>query len=364
MQPIDSGHTHRDIGAFSPAGYFASKSRSASIGLIEEPEDLKDVNLRPQIKMLQQDSKPMKILITGGHGQLGRELVEVARLKEFEVQAPSHRHMDITDYEAVKTYIDLHQPACVINSAAYTQVDNAEVEQSLTFAVNKTGCSNLARICAENKIPLFHISTDYVFDGKKNAPYRETDPTSPIGVYGRSKTEGETEIRSKLKEHIILRTSWLYGVHGQNFVKTMLRLAGTGKRIRVVSDQYGAPTSAADLADAVLTMADKLRRSSAVDWGTYHYCGQGITSWYEFAEAIIELARPYGKIKTTQIEPITTADYPTKAKRPAFSALDCNLIKEHFGINPKPWRESLKTTIQRLFEKKAVIEGRPPDFLP
>jgi dTDP-4-dehydrorhamnose reductase len=252
----------------------------------------------------------------------------------------------------------------VINAAAYTQVDQAESEESLAFAVNKTGCRNLAHLCAKNEIPLFQVSTDYVFDGQKITPYNESDPISPIGVYGRSKAAGEIEIRSNLTEHIILRTSWLYGVHGQNFVKTMLKLAGTKEIIRVVSDQYGSPTCAGDLATAILVMVDKWQQQSAVAWGTYHYCGQGIVSWHEFAEAIIEQARRYGEVKTKRVEPITTADYPTIARRPAFSALDCNLIKKNFGISPKPWRKSLKSTIQRLFEKSAVVDGPPLEDSP
>ena len=291
----------------------------------------------------------MKILITGGHGQLGCELLQEGQTRDFSVLAPSHHQMDITDIKAVKKFIALQQPSCVINAAAYTKVDQAEIEESLAFAVNKTGCSNLAQVCAKNEIPLFQVSTDYVFDGQKNTPYQESDPISPIGVYGRSKAAGETEIRSNLKEHIILRTSWLYGVHGQNFVKTMLKLAGTKENIRVVSDQYGSPTCAGDLATAIMAIIDNWRRQPAVVWGTYHYCGQGIVSWHQFAETIIELARRYGEVKTNRVEPITTADYPTKAGRPAFSALDCNLIKKNFGIAPKPWRESLEFTIQRLF---------------
>ena len=299
----------------------------------------------------------MKILITGGRGQLGRELFQECQTRDFDVQAPSHHQMDITDIKAVKNFIDLHQPSCVINAAAYTQVDKAESEKSLAFAVNKTGCRNLAQICAKNEIPLVQVSTDYVFDGQKNAPYHESDPISPIGVYGCSKAAGETEVRSNLKEHIILRTSWLYGVYGRNFVKTMLKMTETKERIRVVSDQYGSPTSAGDLSKTILAMVDKWRQQSVMAWGTYHYCGQGIVSWHEFAETIIELARCYGKVKTNRVESITTADYPTKARRPAFSALDCNLIKKNFGINPKPWRESLKSTIQRLFERTAAVDG-------
>ena len=301
----------------------------------------------------------MKILITGSHGQLGRELIQEGQICDFDILAPSHQQVDITDIKAVKNFIDLHQPSCIINAAAYTQVDQAEIEESLAFAVNKTGCTILAQVCAKNDIPLINVSTDYVFDGQKQAPYHESDPISPIGVYGRSKAAGETEIRSNLEEHIIIRTSWLYGIHGQNFVKTMLKLARTKEYVRVVSDQYGSPTSAGELAKATITLADKWRQQSTMAWGTYHYCGQGIVSWHEFAETIVEMARRYGKVKTNRVEPITTADYPTKAKRPSFSALDCNQIKKNFGIIPKPWRESLKSTIQRLFERPPAVDGIP-----
>ena len=303
----------------------------------------------------------MNILITGGQGQLGRELWQEAQARGHDVKVPSHHQMDITNIKAVQNFIDRHLPVCVINAAAYTQVDKAESEESLAFAVNKTGCTNLAQVCAKREIPLFQVSTDYVFDGKKKAPYLESDPVSPIGVYGFSKAAGESEIRSHLRKHIILRTSWLYGVYGQNFVKTMLKLSRTKENIRVVSDQYGSPTSAGDLTIAILSMAELWHQHSSVAWGTYHYCGQGIVSWHEFAETIIELARRYGDVKTTRIEPITTADFPTKAKRPAFSALDCNLIKTNFGIDPKPWRESLKFTIQRLYNLTAAVDGSIPD---
>ena len=301
----------------------------------------------------------MKILITGSHGQLGRELCQEGQIWDFDILAPSHQQMDIADNKAVKNFIGLHQPSCVINAAAYTQVDQAEIEESLAFAINKTGCRNLAQICKKNEIPLFQVSTDYVFDGQKKTPYHESDPISPIGVYGRSKAAGEIEIRSNLEEHIIIRTSWLYGIHGQNFVKTMLKLAATKENIRVVSDQYGSPTSAGELAKAIIALANKWRQQSAVAWGTYHYCGRGIVSWHEFAETIVEMARRYGEVKTNRVEPITTADYPTKAKRPEFSALDCNLIKKNFGITPKPWRESLKSTIETLFKGTAAVDDTP-----
>ena len=301
----------------------------------------------------------MKILITGSHGQLGRELFQEGQIWDFDILAPSHQQMDIADNKAVKNFIGLHQPSCVINAAAYTQVDQAEIEESLAFAINKTGGTNLAQICKKNEIPLFQVSTDYVFDGQKKTPYHESDPISPIGVYGRSKAAGEIEIRSNLEEHIIIRTSWLYGIHGQNFVKTMLKLAATKENIKVVSDQYGSPTSAEELAKAIIALANKWRQQSAVAWGTYHYCGRGIVSWHEFAETIVEMARRYGEVKTNRVEPITSADYPTKAKRPKFSALDCNLIKKNFGITPKPWRESLKSTIETLFKGTAAVDDTP-----
>ena len=169
-----------------------------------------------------------------------------------------------------------------------------------------------------------------------------------MGVYGQSKADGEKEIRLLLKEHIILRTSWLYGVYGQNFVKTMLKLAKDRKNIQVVSDQYGSPTSAADLAQAIWSIADLLHHRTAVDWGTYHYCGRGIVSWHEFAETIVDFARLYVKIKTIRVDPIKTEDYPTKARRPLFSAFNCSQIKKKLGIDPKLWQKSLKSTIQRL----------------
>jgi len=188
---------------------------------------------------------------------------------------------------------------------------------------------------------------------KKGAPYVETDPVSPVGIYARSKAEGEAAVRSRSEKHLIIRTAWLYGAHGHNFVKTMLRIGEERDVIRVVSDQYGSPTSAADLAEAVLTIAKLMRDDrDKIRWGTYHYCGQGVTTWHGFAHAIFEFAGQYEKKPTPNVEAITTAEYPTPAKRPAFSALDCALIQKNFGISPKPWRESLKSTIERISRSK------------
>ncbi len=288
------------------------------------------------------------MLITGASGQLGRELTEQAQLKACSVQAPPEDDLDITDQAGLDRVMTVYQPDVVINTAAYTQVDKAETEEALAFEVNKTGCANLARVCASEKIPLIHISTDYVFNGQKGTPYLETDPMSPLGVYGRSKAEGEAALRSILTEHLILRTSWLYGRHGQNFVKTMLRLATSRTEIQVVADQFGSPTSAADLAQVILTLVDRLRAGSDIQWGTYHYCGQGVISWYTFAQEIMRLVHRHDGTETATVVPVATADYPAAAKRPAYSALNCSRIKQNFGISLRPWTESLEITIRQL----------------
>jgi dTDP-4-dehydrorhamnose reductase len=290
----------------------------------------------------------MKMLITGASGQLGREIIDVTQSKGCRIQAPPEDDLDITDVDKIDHMIGRHQPDLIINTAAYTRVDNAETEEALAFKVNKTGCINLARLCARHRIPLVHISTDYVFDGQKGTPYVESDPIAPLGVYGRSKAEGEGEIRSILKEHIIIRTSWLYGFHGHNFVKTMLNLATSKKVIQVVADQYGSPTNAADLAQAILAVERNLQKGSKNCWGTYHYCGQGVITWHNFAGKIMELVRQIGGKPTASVEPVTTAEYPTPTKRPAYSALDCSRISQQFKISPQPWQKSLETTIRRL----------------
>lgn len=290
----------------------------------------------------------MKMLVTGANGQLGREIIDVTQSKGCRVQAPPEDDLDITDVDKIDHMIGQHQPDLIINTAAYTQVDKAETEEALAFKVNKTGCSNLARMCVRHRVPLVHISTDYVFDGQKGTPYVETDPIAPLGVYGRSKAEGESEIRSILKEHIIIRTAWLYGLHGHNFVKTMLKLATSKKVIQVVADQYGSPTNAADLAQAILTVGRNLQMGSKNCWGTYHYCGQGVITWHNFAEKIMELVRQIGGKPTASVAPVTTAEYPTPTKRPAYSALDCSRINQQFKISPQPWQKSLEKTIRRL----------------
>ena len=294
----------------------------------------------------------MKVLVTGADGQLGRELVRLGQRADFEVHGLSHQQLDITNNSQIQQILASISPSLVINAAAYTHVDRAENESDLAYAVNRDGPTHLARYCANNQLTLIHISTDYVFDGTKGRPYQESDPIAPLGVYGRSKAQGETAIRSILPNHIIVRTAWLYGVYGNNFVKTILKLAAEKTALQVVADQFGSPTSAEDLAKALLTIIKKIDANEKFDWGTYHYCCKGITTWHGLAERIIKLAAPHAALKSRKVEAITTAEWPTPAKRPPYSALNCTRINSQFGIEPVPWQQSLKHTIDRIFSEK------------
>jgi dTDP-4-dehydrorhamnose reductase len=290
----------------------------------------------------------MKLLIIGSNGQLGWELCRRGGKRGFDIVALDLPEFDITDDSQVKREVSQSDASLIINVAAYTAVDKAESEPEPAFAVNRDGPANLAAFCHEVGIPLIHISTDYVFDGNKTSPYLETDPVSPLGVYGKSKAEGEIEVRGHLQEHIIIRTAWLYGIHGHNFVKTMLRLGRESEVLRVVDDQYGCPTYAPDLADAVLRIASQIIEERDIAWGTYHYCGRGVTTWYGFAEAIFNEAKRHDSFKVKKLLPIPTKEYPTPAKRPADSALDCSLITKHLGMNIRSWQESLAQMIKLM----------------
>lgn len=293
------------------------------------------------------------VLITGANGQVGWEMARLAGLRNIQHFALDRSALDIGEPDAVFRTIDHLAPAAVINAAAYTSVDRAESDADAAFAVNRDGALNLARACARAGIPLVHISTDYVFDGKKSRPYTENDPVSPLGVYGKSKLAGEVAVREACRKHIILRTAWLYGSHGQNFVKTMLRLGRERERIRVVDDQFGSPTFARDFALAALVLLQRLQSGTCPDedFGTYHCSAAGVTTWCRFARKIFELAGPLLK-RIPEVEAINTADFATPAERPACSLLDCQRLAKIHGIVMRPWRvalaEMLTSSLGRL----------------
>jgi dTDP-4-dehydrorhamnose reductase len=242
------------------------------------------------------------------------------------------------------------QPDILINAAAYTAVDQAEAEPDVAFAVNRDGVAHLAAACRDIGIPLLHVSTDYIFDGSASRPYCEDDRAAPLGVYGQSKWEGEEAVRCCHSEHVIVRTVWLYGFHGYNFVKTMLRLAREQEVLRVVNDQYGCPTWSRDLAAALVIICQRIMQGrDLVPWGTYHFCGAGQTTWCGFSQAIIEEARAFEPLRVQEVVPIPTTAYPTPAKRPVYSVLECSKVQSVFGITPCPWRESLHNCLQEFY---------------
>lgn len=291
----------------------------------------------------------MRVLLTGSGGQLGTDLFPLLEMAGHEVTAPRSGELDISDGHKVSDFVAGLRPDVIINAAAYTKVDLAETEKEQAEALNASGPENLARAAARHESALVHISTDFVFDGQKPGPYAETDGTNPLGAYGRTKLDGEEAIRRNIKRHMIVRTSWLYGTGGEgNFVKTILRLAGEREHLRVVYDQAGTPTWTADLAAALVSVVRSIENEED-RWGLYHYSNEGVTSWYDFAVAIVEEARKAGfGVKCKSVEPILAAEYPTPAKRPAYSVLDKAKIKQAFGITIPHWRSSLRAMLTEL----------------
>jgi dTDP-4-dehydrorhamnose reductase len=296
----------------------------------------------------------MNILLTGSKGQLGKEvekLVVNAGLNIIPMDLPE---IDITDPDMLNRIFSELKPSIVINAAAYTAVDLAETQKDICYAVNISGPANLTQLCDKYNARLIHISTDYVFDGKGNTPYQEDDPVSPVNVYGHSKSEGEKAVIAGSGKHIVLRTSWLYGRYGKNFVKTMLRMGQEKKEIKVVNDQYGCPTCAYDLAKVILIIVQQFLDGKSYNSGIYQYCGSGITTWYDFAVSIFQFAGEIGLNKLPLVTPIPTSQFPTAAKRPLYTVLDCSKIKTSFGVELYPWKQSLKKTIQQIIESQSL----------
>jgi dTDP-4-dehydrorhamnose reductase len=275
------------------------------------------------------------LILVFGNGQLGQDLVRAGAARQVPLIALERAQADICDPAAVRAAIAYHRPALVVNAAAYTKVDLAESEAQTAFRVNEGGAANIGVACAG--IPFIHISTDYVFDGAKRGPYLEDDPIAPLNVYGQSKAAGEQAVRATSPRHVIIRSSWIFGEFGHNFLKTMLRLAATRDELRVVADQHGSPTSTRDLSAALLTIAPRLIAGEDV-WGTYHFTSTGATTFHGFASRIVAVQAPLTG-RTPRVTAITTAEFPTPARRPANSMLDCGKFERVFGFRGRPWTE-------------------------
>ncbi len=295
-------------------------------------------------------TKTPKIMILGAAGQLGKELCELA--VNFEVAAYDRQALDITDANAVLQAVKKERPDCVINTAAYTAVDKAESDVENAFLINEMGAKNVAQACLAEDVRLIHISTDYVFNGEKDSAYNEKDQADPQSVYGLSKYKGEQAVRGILPKHIILRISWVFGLHGHNFVKSILRLAGEREQLSIVADQLGNPTATVNISNVILQIVSKICAEKFKEnrFGTYHYSDAPETTWFGFASAIVESARlaGYDDLKVKTITPIMTHEYPTPAKRPANSRLSSALIEKNFAIKPAEWRPQLDALIQEL----------------
>ena len=296
----------------------------------------------------------MRVLVLGGSGQVGTELLELPRPPTVELVAPSRSVLDLENQNAIASVITNGQWDAVINASGYTNVDAAERNEARAFAINANSVARLAAETEKRGIPVVHISTDYVFDGKKGKPYLESDEPSPINTYGRSKLAGEENLRAINPRHIILRTSWVYSPYGKNFVKTILRLARSEEKLTVVVDQLGCPTAAYDVARISLEHALICARQPwHASYGLYHCAGAEQANWFEFAAAIVDLAAS-NLSRTPEVVPVRTDEYPSSALRPADSRLDCAALLREFGVAPSSWRAALPLTIERLLSHEKM----------
>jgi dTDP-4-dehydrorhamnose reductase len=294
----------------------------------------------------------MRLLIAGWQGQVARALVELAPLApDVEAFAVGRPGLDLCNATSITRAMTDVRPDIIINSAAYTAVDKAESEHEAAFALNRTGAGLLAQEAAKRGAAIIHISTDYVFDGRKTTPYVETDAVAPQNIYGRSKLQGEEAVRQVNAQHIIARTAWVYSPVGANFVKTMLRIAGERDSVRVVDDQMGNPTYAPHLAKVLLDIARKVRHAPHDgQWGTYHLAGRGDVSWCGFAREVFRASAGLGG-PSAEVTAITTAEYPTPAARPKNSRLDCSKAQQTFGVALPDWRDGVRECVTRLLGK-------------
>ncbi|HEY1614801.1 MAG TPA: dTDP-4-dehydrorhamnose reductase [Rhizomicrobium sp.] len=284
----------------------------------------------------------MRILIFGRTGQVARELARMKWDSDVLIAQLSRADCDLAELQAVRRALAERRPDIVINAAAYTAVDRAESEESIVRQINAEAPRVLAEECQRSGSALIHLSTDYVFGGEKMGAYLESDEPDPHTVYGRTKAVGESAVRDALPNHVILRTSWVFSAHGSNFVKTMLRLSGARSEVDVVADQHGAPTSARDVAKAVRIIAVAMGRGRGA-WGTFHFAGTPPTTWHCFARSIFEVAG-----KNVVVTPVSSAQYPTVARRPSNSILDCGKILTTYGIKQPSWHKALVETVSEL----------------
>jgi len=289
----------------------------------------------------------IRLLVTGAAGMVGREVVEAGRGRGWDVVGLGRAELDVADQAAVRATVAAARADAVLNAAAYTRVDEAEADEEAARRANADGPAWLAEACASCGIPLIHISTDYVFDGQARRPYRPDDPAHPLGVYGRTKWEGEQAVRERLARHVIVRTSWVYAPHGRNFLRTIAALAREREELAVVGDQHGGPTLAADLAGALLESAAAAVARPDVA-GTHHFANAGQTTWHGFASAIVEGLAPRGGVVCRRVVPISTADRGGPAPRPAYSVLDTTSWTATFGSAPRPWEAALADALCRL----------------
>lgn len=297
----------------------------------------------------------MKILVTGVHGQVGHALLKTLE-GDYEIVALDRTQLDLSDTDAIRRVVQSVRPTLIINPAAYTAVDKAESEPALAHSINAVAPGVMAEEAAKLNASLIHFSTDYVFDGNKETPYVETDAVNPLSVYGRTKLAGELAIQSVGLPHLILRTSWVYGPHGKNFLKTMLRLSAERDQLKVVADQWGAPTSSNAIAYAVNQLLNVWEMNTASQSGVYHFTNSGSTTWHGFTCAILDayevqavrLGLPPLKVKANSVGAITTADYPTPAVRPHNSRLDQAKLNQTFGVTLPAWEQSLQAVMQQI----------------
>lgn len=291
------------------------------------------------------NTTPITCWITGANGQLGRCLRDVIESDSHVKAVLSTRDdLDLADLDQVISWIDRYQPDVVINAAAYTAVDRAEEEEEAAQLGNATVAATIAGACASLKIPLIHVSTDYVFDGEGTRPYREDDPVNPQSAYGRSKLNGERAVLAASSDNMVVRTAWLYSEYGHNFVKTMLRLGNEKESIGVVNDQLGSPTYAGDLARALIAIVTKIAADRTPNYGgIYHYTNGGTATWFDLASAVME----YQKL-SCKVNPCTTDEFPTKARRPAYSVLDTQKIRTTFGLEIPYWKDALSRALSKI----------------